>query len=109
MSWMFAPKLAGHAGIFCLQYVQCVYIVCELALEGFQAGLLSSMWLLFESLIARNSRNGLCCVCRSFGVMTWEVMTHGQVPYTGVEAPLMYLELMRGLKLSRPTTCPDAV
>lgn len=41
--------------------------------------------------------------------MMWEVLTHGQVPYAGVEAPLIYLELRNGLKLEQPTMCPDKV
>eukprot|EP00117_Sycon_ciliatum_P046931 scpid2903/ scgid4292/ Tyrosine-protein kinase receptor TYRO3; Tyrosine-protein kinase SKY len=79
----------------------------SMATEKLHEVRLPAKWMAVESLeyFIFNSATDVW----SFGVMTWEVMTHGQVPYTGVEAPLMYLELTRGLKLSRPTTCPDAV
>ncbi len=48
-----------------------------------------------------------CHVCRSFGVLLWEILTLGRTPYPGVENRELLEQIEEhGLKLSRPKSCP---
>ena len=43
----------------------------------------------------------------SFGVVLWEVMTLGQMPYEEVPAEEMLSVLTSGQRLTQPKNCPD--
>ncbi len=45
----------------------------------------------------------------SFGVVLWELATHGAAPFFGVDHHFVVLRLERGLRLPRPEGCPAAV
>ena len=46
-------------------------------------------------------------VCRSYGVLLWEIMTLGRSPYPGVENRELLEQIEeKGLKLSKPKLCP---
>ena len=52
----------------------------------------------------------LLCVCRSFGVLLWEIMTLGRNPYPGVDNRDLLEQIEeKGLRLSKSKTCPDPV
>ena len=49
----------------------------------------------------------LFTLCRSFGVLLWEIMTLGRSPYPGVENRELLEQIEeKGLKLSKPKKCP---
>ena len=53
------------------------------------------------------SFNLLCCL--AFGILLWELTTHGMSPYPDVKMPQMYDELAKGYRLNRPDGCPENI
>ena len=58
--------------------------------------------------------NNVCCFTAScpptqwsFGVTCWEVYSLGSTPYPGVENHEVLEYLNKGLRLKRPSICPD--
>ena len=45
----------------------------------------------------------------SFGVVLWEIATHGAAPFMGIDHHLVVLRLERGLRLARPPGCPAVI
>ena len=43
----------------------------------------------------------------SFGVVLWELMTLGKMPYEEIESEEMLAQLTSGHRLSQPKNCPD--
>lgn len=46
---------------------------------------------------------------RSFGVLLWEVMSLGFMPYTGIRNREVMLHVARGARLGAPCNCPAPV
>jgi serine/threonine protein kinase len=42
-----------------------------------------------------------------FGVLVWEVFTHGASPYGKASAETAVLSIQRGERLERPSDCPE--
>lgn len=49
------------------------------------------------------------CYLRSFGITLWEIMTFGNMPYTGMTNKETMNYVMRGGRLARPNICPEPV
>nr|XP_005993539.1 PREDICTED: protein-tyrosine kinase 6 [Latimeria chalumnae] len=45
----------------------------------------------------------------SFGVLLYEVVTYGGVPYPGMQASEVFRQVSRGYQMPRPTACPTKV
>eukprot|EP01105_Mastigella_eilhardi_P018460 TRINITY_DN4276_c0_g1_i1.p1 TRINITY_DN4276_c0_g1~~TRINITY_DN4276_c0_g1_i1.p1 ORF type:complete len:271 (+),score=49.57 TRINITY_DN4276_c0_g1_i1:982-1794(+) len=45
----------------------------------------------------------------SFGVVLWELLTRGSMPYAGVDNEQLLSQLQRGLRLQQPYGCADAL
>lgn len=45
----------------------------------------------------------------SFGVLLWEIMSYGAVPFVGINLSDVYQLLSRGYRMTVPSTCPKAV
>ncbi|XP_071946868.1 fibroblast growth factor receptor-like [Antedon mediterranea] len=45
----------------------------------------------------------------SFGVLLWEIMTHGMTPYPSTATDKMMEFLLSGKKMDKPTDCPENV
>lgn len=43
----------------------------------------------------------------AFGVVLWEIMTKGKIPYEDVLPEQMYGYLTSGFRLPQPKNCPD--
>lgn len=49
-------------------------------------------------------------ICRSYGVLLWEIMTLGRAPYPGVENRELLEQIEeKQLKLTKPKPCPNAM
>ena len=58
----------------------------------------------------------LLCLCAcavrwqwSYGVVLWELMTRGSIPYPGVDNWDVTIYLAKGRRLEKPPYCPDCV
>lgn len=52
----------------------------------------------------------MAVICRSFGVLLWEIMTLGRTPYPGVENRELLEQIEEhGLKLNKPKGCPQSM
>lgn len=49
----------------------------------------------------------LCCSCRSFGVVLWEIATLAEQPYQGMTNEQVLRFVMEGGLLEKPDNCPD--
>ena len=47
--------------------------------------------------------------CLAFGVLLWELATHGMSPYSAVKLAQIYEALANGYRLERPDGCPENV
>lgn len=47
------------------------------------------------------------CVCRSFGVVLWEITTLAEQPYQGLSNEQVLKYVMEGAYLDRPENCPE--
>lgn len=45
----------------------------------------------------------------SFGVVLWELMTRGAVPYAEIPNEYLFVKLMIGYRLLKPPNCPDEI
>lgn len=45
----------------------------------------------------------------SYGVVLWELLSHGQLPYSGWPERSLMRRIRRGKRLSQPDLCPDAL
>jgi len=45
----------------------------------------------------------------AFGILLWEIITHGMSPYPNVKLSQMYGVLESGYRLDRPDGCPENV
>ena len=45
----------------------------------------------------------------SFGVLLYEIWSHGTLPYNGMTAKKVWAGVIKGMKLKQPSTCPDDI
>src|SRR5688572_26042200 len=45
----------------------------------------------------------------SYGVLLWELMTRGEVPFRGLSADELIVKLRSGQRLAQPQYCPNSV
>ena len=49
----------------------------------------------------------MCVMQWSFGVVLWELMTLGRMPYEEIKPEDMLTQLTAGHRLTQPKNCPD--
>ena len=45
----------------------------------------------------------------SFGVLLYEIWTHGMLPYNGLTAKKVWSNVLKGIRLQQPDKCPDGI
>ena len=45
----------------------------------------------------------------SFGVLVWELLTNGSVPYINIDNDKLLNKLKNGYRLEKPNNCPDEI
>lgn len=64
-------------------------------------------WLALEAL--ENRRFSPASDVWSFGVLLWELMTLGQIPYANIDAFEMATYLKAGYRVAQPVNCPNEI
>ncbi|XP_022097192.1 tyrosine-protein kinase receptor Tie-1-like [Acanthaster planci] len=64
-------------------------------------------WLALESLTLRvyKSKSDVW----SFGILLWEIVTHGSTPYPGIESKSLAQILLDGYRMPKPENCADDI
>ena len=62
-------------------------------------------WMALESIVERVYTPA--SDVWSYGVLCWEVLTHGQRPYDNVSSEGVVAAIRRGHRLSKPSGCPE--
>ena len=91
VGWLFTA-LVDHISIIEIRFLWCISVLSE------------HNQLLFNSYIIWH-----CLSQWSFGVLLWEIITRGIVPYSNIDQRHQLHHLIQGGRLDKPRHCPDAM